>query len=59
VTDLTENVITTGQTNESGNYTVTQLIAGKYSVKVEHQGYKIPIQEAQMRQVQFGMRLRF
>src|SRR5215470_9889794 len=38
VTDLTRNVTTTSKTNESGNYTVTRLIPGKYSVKVERQG---------------------
>ena len=40
-TDLTKNVSTTAQTNESGNYIVTHLIPGRYSVKIEHQGYKI------------------
>ena len=49
VTDLTKNVTTTGQTNESGNYIVTHLIPGRYSVKVEHQGYKIAIQEVEVR----------
>ena len=29
VTDLTKNVTTTGQTNESGNYIVTHLTPGK------------------------------
>jgi carboxypeptidase family protein len=49
VTDLTKNVTTTAQTNESGNYTVTHLIPGRYSLKVEHQGYKIIIQEIEVR----------
>ncbi len=49
VTDLTKNVTTTAQTNESGNYTVTHLIPGRYSLKVEHQGYKIIIQEVEVR----------
>src|SRR3990172_618508 len=40
-TDLNKNVSTTAQTNESGNYIVTHLIPGRYSVKIEHQGYKI------------------
>ncbi|MCA1602387.1 MAG: TonB-dependent receptor, partial [Acidobacteria bacterium] len=49
VTDLTKNVTTTAQTNESGNYTVTHLSPGKYNVKVEHQGYRIIIQEVEVR----------
>ncbi len=49
VTELTKNVTTTAQTNESGNYTVTHLISGKYSVKVEHQGYNIVIQEVEVK----------
>src|SRR5437870_2817551 len=49
VKDLTKNATTTAQTNESGNYTVTHLIPGKYSVKVEHQGYKITIQEVEVK----------
>jgi outer membrane receptor protein involved in Fe transport len=48
-TDLTKNVTTTAQTNESGNYTVTHLIPGRYSVKVERQGYKIIIREVEVR----------
>ena len=48
-TDLTKNVTTSAQTNESGNYTMTHLSPGKYSVKVEHQGYKIIIQEVEVR----------
>ena len=49
VKDLTKNVTIGAQTNESGNYTVTHLIPGKYSVKVEHQGYKITIQEVEVK----------
>ncbi len=49
VTDLTKNVTSTAQTNESGNYTVTHLIPGRYSVKVERQGYKIIIQGVEVR----------
>jgi len=49
VTDLTRNVTTTAKTNESGNYTVTRLIPGKYSVKVERQGYRIAIQEIEVK----------
>jgi len=49
VTDLTKNVTITGQTNESGNYIVTHLIPGRYSIKVEHQGYKIAIQEVEVK----------
>src|SRR5262249_9345003 len=49
VTDLTRNVTTTAKTNESGNYTVTRLIPGKYRVKVEQQGYRIAIQEIEVK----------
>src|SRR5215470_16537007 len=49
VTDLTRNVTTTAKTNESGNYTVTHLIPGKYSVKVEQHGYRIAIQEIEVK----------
>src|SRR5258705_6916325 len=49
VTDLTKNISTTAQTNESGNFTVTHLVPGRYSVKVEHQGYKIVVQEVEVR----------
>src|SRR2546427_10301172 len=49
VTDLTKNVTTSGQTNESGNYIVTHLIPGRYRVKVEQQGYKIIIQEVEVK----------
>src|SRR6266850_720408 len=49
VTDLTKNVSTTAQTSESGNYIVTHLIPGRYSVKVEHQGYKISIQQVDVK----------
>jgi outer membrane receptor protein involved in Fe transport len=48
-TDLTKNVTTSAQANESGNYTVTHLVPGKYSVKVEHQGYKIAIQQIEVK----------
>ena len=48
VTDLTKNVTTTGQTNESGNYIVTHLTPGNYSVKVEQHGYKFLIQEVEV-----------
>ena len=49
VTDLTKNVTTTVQTNEEGNYTVTHLIPGRYSVKIEAQGYKTSNQEVDIR----------
>jgi hypothetical protein len=49
VTDLTKNVTTVVKTNEDGNYTVTHLIPGKYSVKVENQGYKTANQEVEVR----------
>src|ERR1700692_3665522 len=47
--DLTKNVIATAQTNESGNYIVTHLIPGRYSVRVERQGYKIIVQGVEVR----------
>ena len=49
VTDLSKNVTSTARTNESGNYSVTHLIPGIYSVKAEHQGYKIPIQQLEVK----------
>src|SRR6476660_9245132 len=49
VTDLTKNVTTTVKTNEEGNYTVTHLIPGRYSVKIEAQGYKTSNQEVDVR----------
>src|SRR4030095_9839499 len=49
VTDLTKNVTTTAQTNETGNYTLTHLIPARYRVKVEAQGYKSSIQEVDVR----------
>ncbi|HXG95113.1 MAG TPA: TonB-dependent receptor [Blastocatellia bacterium] len=49
VTDLTKNVSSTVQTNEDGNYTVTHLIPGRYSVKVEAQGYKSTTQEVDVK----------
>ncbi len=49
VTDLTKNISTTVQTNESGNYTVTHLIPGQYSIKIEAEGYKSTNQEVQVK----------
>src|SRR5258705_13556061 len=49
VTDLTKNVTASGQTNEFGNFTVPHLGRGRYRVKVEHQGYKIDVQEVEER----------
>ncbi len=49
VTELTKNVVTTVQTNESGNYNVLSLIPGRYIVKVEAQGYKLANQEVEVR----------
>jgi outer membrane receptor protein involved in Fe transport len=49
VTDLAKGKITTVTTNESGNYTVTHLIPGRYSVKIEAQGYKTANQEVEVR----------
>jgi outer membrane receptor protein involved in Fe transport len=49
VTELTKNVSTTTQTNESGNYNVLSLIPGRYSVKVEAQGYKSSTQEVEVK----------
>src|SRR5215510_3882440 len=49
VTDLTRNVTITAKTNESGNYTVTHLIPGRYSVKIEQQEYKTISQEVEVK----------
>ncbi|HEV8483858.1 MAG TPA: TonB-dependent receptor [Blastocatellia bacterium] len=49
VTDLTKNQTTTVQTNDEGNYTVTHLIPGRYTVKIEAQGYKTSTQEVDVR----------
>ncbi|HEX8139237.1 MAG TPA: TonB-dependent receptor [Pyrinomonadaceae bacterium] len=45
VTDLTKNTSRTVQTNEDGNYSATNLIPGRYLVKIEQQGYKTSEQE--------------
>jgi outer membrane receptor protein involved in Fe transport len=49
VTDIAKNTSTTVKSNESGNYEVTHLIPGRYSVKVEAQGYKGITQEVEVR----------
>lgn len=49
VTDLTKNISSVTKTNESGNYTVTHLIPGRYSVKIEAQNYKAAAQEVEVR----------
>src|SRR5215510_6625499 len=49
VTDLTKNTTATVKTNEEGNYTVTHLIPGKYTIKVEAQGYKTSTQEVEVK----------
>ncbi|HWP44165.1 MAG TPA: carboxypeptidase-like regulatory domain-containing protein, partial [Blastocatellia bacterium] len=49
VTELSKNVVTTVQTNESGNYNVVSLVPGRYSVKVEAQGYKLSTQEVEVK----------
>ncbi|HYG82883.1 MAG TPA: carboxypeptidase-like regulatory domain-containing protein, partial [Pyrinomonadaceae bacterium] len=45
ITDLTKNITRTVPTNEDGNYSATNLIPGRYQVKVEQQGYKVSTQE--------------
>jgi hypothetical protein len=49
ITDLTKNVTSTVQVNESGNYNVTHLIPGRYLVKIEAQGYKTSNQEVEVK----------
>jgi len=49
VTDIAKNTSTTVKTNESGNYNITHLIPGRYSVKVEAQGYKGVAQEVEVK----------
>jgi hypothetical protein len=45
ITDLQKNVNYSTTTNESGNYSQTHLIVGRYRVKVELAGFKTAVQE--------------
>ena len=45
ITDLGRGVTVTATTNESGNFNQRFLIVGRYSVKVEAQGFKSAVQE--------------
>ena len=45
ITDLQKNINYATTTNESGNYSQTHLIVGRYRVKVELTGFKTAIQE--------------
>ena len=45
ITDLQKNVNYATTTNESGNYSQTHLIVGRYRVKVELAGFKTAVQE--------------
>jgi hypothetical protein len=45
ITDLGRGVVVTATTNESGNFNQRFLIVGRYSVKVEAQGFKSAVQE--------------
>jgi outer membrane receptor protein involved in Fe transport len=49
ITDLTKNVTTAAKTNQSGNYNATHLIPGRYTVKVEQQGYRIARKEVEVK----------
>src|SRR5215472_17126807 len=40
ITEVNTGVIRTGQTNESGNYSFTNLAPGIYTVVVEAEGFK-------------------
>src|SRR5262245_47420645 len=45
ITDLLRNVSYATTTNESGNYSQTHLIIGRYRVRVELTGFKVAVQE--------------
>ncbi len=45
ITDLLRNVSYSTTTNESGNYSQTHLIIGRYRVRVELAGFKAAVQE--------------
>ena len=45
ITDVGRDVNYTTSTNESGNYSQTHLIVGKYRVRVETSGFKAAVQE--------------
>src|SRR2546427_2730263 len=45
ITDVGREVTFTASTNESGNYSQTHLIIGKYRVRVEISGFKTAVQE--------------
>lgn len=45
ITDLQKNISYTTTTNESGNYSQTHLIIGRYRVRVEMAGFKASVNE--------------
>src|SRR5437879_12064287 len=45
INDVGRDVSYTTSTNESGNYSQTHLIIGKYRVRVEVSGFKTAVQE--------------
>jgi len=45
ITDLNKGVTYTVTTNDSGNFTQTHLVLGRYRIKVEKEGYKASIKE--------------
>src|SRR6266852_1600333 len=45
ITDLQKNINYSTTTNESGNYSQTHLIVGRYRVRVEFTGFKTAVQE--------------
>lgn len=49
ISDPAKNISRTTQTNESGNYTVTNLVPGRYQVRVEQRGYKVAAQEVEVK----------
>lgn len=46
VTDTGRGITSTTQTNESGNYAVTQLTPGRYSIKISKQGFQLFVQQS-------------
>lgn len=45
ISDIEKGITFTVRTNESGNFTQTHLVVGKYRVKVEAPGFKAAVQE--------------
>src|SRR5258707_13711060 len=45
IRNLDQNITTTAQTNESGNYTKSQLIPGRYELTIEKPGFRLVTQQ--------------